>query len=119
MADSSDSENVVRFRFWWANQQGLVGLVLACLVTAAIDIVVPVPFGPTEFLTGTILGLGLNETDTGSYAVARVQLPDRVVSINLPIASVCSIGGRVNVQKQQRIWGPAFILDWTSCRGPR
>lgn len=118
MDDSPDDDIKRRLRLWWANQQVLVGLVLACLITAAVGAVVYLPVGPARIVTGTILGFGLRETDTGSYAIARVQLPDRVVLINLPRTSVCSLGERVNVQEQQRFWGPAFTLDWISCSGP-
>ena len=113
--NSSSGQFGARLRFWWADQKVFLGLVLAFVFTAALCVVVLFPFGSTEIVTGTIEGVGLNETETGSYPVARVRLPDRVVAITLPRTTTCSIGSTVHLQKQQRVWGPAFTLDWTGC----
>ena len=104
-----------RLRFWWADHQTPLGLALAVALAGALFVVFALPLGSTKIVTGTIEGFGLTETDTGSYTVARVRLSDREATVILPRTNNCSIGSTAQLQKQERIWGPAFTLDWNGC----
>jgi hypothetical protein len=104
-----------RVRFWWADHQGVLGLILAFVFTAILGFVLFVPTGPTTIVTGEIEGFGLAESKTGSYPVARVRLPDREVTVALPRSNACVLKGPITLQRQTRVWGPTFIAAWTRC----
>jgi uncharacterized iron-regulated membrane protein len=104
-----------RVRFWWADLQGVLGLILAFVFTAILGLVMFVPTGPTTIVTGKIERFGLAESRTGSYPVARVRLPDREVTVALPRSNTCALRGPITLQQQERVWGQRFIAAWTGC----
>jgi hypothetical protein len=113
--NSSGSDLEARLRFWWADKSVVLGLGLAFVLATILSFVVVFPTGSTKVVTGTIENFGLSETDTGSYPVARVRLPDREITVTLSRSNTCVIGGVINLQRQQRVWGQTFIVDWTGC----
>jgi hypothetical protein len=108
-------EREARLRFWWAGHSVVLGLALAFMLAAILGFVAMFPTGSTTMVSGIIENFGLTETDTGSYPVARVRLPDREITVILSRSNTCVIGGPINLQRQQRVWGQTFIVDWTGC----
>ncbi len=101
-------------RFWLAERSAPLGLVLAiCIIIPLVALVVPV--GPSEEKQGTVISLGLSETDLGSRALAVVSLGQGTVVVRLPRQNICAIGSRIRVLKQQHFWGPRYVSPPIPC----
>jgi hypothetical protein len=109
------SDCKAHLQLWWADHSVSAGLGLSFVLVAILGILLVTPTGPATVVTGTIEGFGLRETDTGTYPIATVRLPDREITVTLSRSHRCVMGGQIKLQKQKRLWGQSFILDWNGC----
>jgi hypothetical protein len=109
------ANGVSMLRLWLFEWSGPLGLMLAACI-AAVFFVLFVPIGSVKEEQGTILNFGSSETDTGSYPLAVVALPRGAVTVPLPRAHHCEVGGRIRVQMQRQLWGARYISAPIPCR---
>jgi hypothetical protein len=104
-------------RFWLGEWSVPLGLALAVIFVTLLASVA-VPFGRGQSVEGLILRFGLTETDEGSDPVAVVRLPAAEVTVQLPRANDCRMGGRIRLVELRRLLGVTYSADTTPCSLP-
>lgn len=81
-------------RFWLTERAGALGLLFGVLVIMGVAALL-LPIAPAQRIDGTVLKLGLRETETGSYPRAVVQLDGRQIALDLRRDSRCAVGDAI------------------------
>jgi len=106
-------------RFWLAEHDAPLGLLLFLLLAGlllASALYFVAPRGRSERVEGVVVAIGINETDTGSYPRAVVQLATSRVMVSLTRGHDCSVGSTMQLDRFRSVSGYRYGMP--SCNGP-
>ncbi len=99
----------------------LKGLLLGAViiaVMAGLAYGLAMPAGPTTYVHGRVEGLGLRETETGSYPIARVRVGSDVGLVPIPRTANCSAGDRISLSARRTLFGARrYTMSFGGCVG--
>src|ERR1700761_4494946 len=81
----------------------VIGLVIAGAIAVSLLAVAFWTFGPPQPETGTIVSMGLVESNTGSQPVAVVLIGQREATVPLPRINNCFAGKQIMLVHQRRL----------------
>ena len=73
------------------------------------------PLAPTDHTTRTVASLGTWVGRASAGPTAVIYIDGRRVEIRLPTINACTVGGRIHLSEQRRLWGLAVSPELTPC----
>lgn len=103
----TDLRTVLAFH---GDKVGLALALLAAVAFAALALFITSPIEPPEPVSGRVAGLGLLETDIGSFPQATVVVDGVTARVGLQRSSGCTVGDQLQLHRERRLWGVAYRL---------
>ena len=107
--------DVAFVRLWLGEGAPLAGFIAVAVLSIIVIGALIVPIGRPELVVGQIMAFGSNETNTGSYPVADIQLGAMRVDVVIPRANRCAVGGLIRLQWIRYVWGRSLQPGWPPC----
>lgn len=93
---------------------GAIGLLLGVLLIGAVGgllIAFSLSGGPPTVVFGAVQGFGLNETDYGTFPLARVRIDDRDALVPISRGATCKVGDRIKLIRRRSLLGYRYSQE--------
>ncbi|WP_310541895.1 hypothetical protein [Phenylobacterium sp.] len=105
------------FGAWRRQHQGAI--VVAVGVLFVVGVLALFAFqlraGPGVVVYGTVTGIGMRESETGSRPVAHLEVDGRQVTVGLSRANGCQVGDRIRVYRHKQPLGVSYRATIQPC----
>ncbi|MDO8325081.1 MAG: hypothetical protein Q7T23_19335 [Phenylobacterium sp.] len=71
--------------------------------------------GPGVVVFGTVTGIGMRESETGSRPMAHLEVDGRQVTVGLSRANACQVGDRIRVYRYKQPLGVSYRATIQPC----
>ncbi len=113
MGDEAESP----FLAWRRRHQG--SIVIAVCTMLVVGVLVLFAFqlgvGPGVVVFGTVTGIGVTESETGSHPVAHLEISGRPATVGLSRANRCQVGDRIRVYRHNQPSGVSYAATLDPC----